>query len=153
MAFPKKAIQRGVTHPHQSLGLGLLLFTLQPSAKSRHHPGDEREALRAAARRRSAVLAKQAFGGDVQKSVHVLRELQIRVRAADLEHAAAASLERPPYGHPDRLHEEMIAQNAGEDALGLVHPPAGLTQVAKPVRRLSPADCEVDVVLEHQALR
>src|SRR4051812_37409308 len=150
----KKVVELAVPAPDESrrpalFSLGIELFT-----KSRHQAGEEALAFaRAPASIARAVLTKQAGARMVHEGVHVLGELEILGRAAHFEHAAAATLERTPHGHPNHLDEEMLGEDVRQDALALADTPARRAEVTEIVHGARRAREAVEVVLEHQALR
>ena len=99
------------------------------------------------------VRAPEPLAGRHQEAVHVDRDLEVRRRAAQLEHAAAPALERQVSGDPDHAHEEVPRQDPGQDLLADVVARLHLADVAEGVAGRLGRRAGVDVVHQHQPPR
>src|SRR5690606_25613436 len=106
------------------------LLATQAFAEALHDPGHEAATLPVLGDPPIAfVLRPQPLGGAEEEGVNVARHLEVLVRAADLEDVAAHAVGRPVARHPDRLDEEMLAEDRREQMFGLRHAAARLAEL------------------------
>jgi hypothetical protein len=99
------------------------------------------------------VIAPEPLRRLVEEGVDVLGDVQVVPGAADLEHAPALAGERAVDRDPDRLDEEVLAEDHRHQALVLADPSAGASEVRVGVVEGRARSGHVEVVLEHQPLR
>src|SRR6185436_15879670 len=95
----------------------------------------------------------KSFGGAEEESVYIAGQFEVVCRSANLEDAAAFSVVRPVSRHPDGLDEEVLGDERRQDVLRLLHAALRIAEMAEPEARALGVVAELDVVLEHEALR
>ena len=154
MALPEVLCKVAVGDPDEAGLLALLGLARELVAHAGHHAGEERPAIAIAADAElRLVLAPQALRRRDEVAVDVLRDLDVLDAPADLEDAPALALACPIDRDPDRLDEEVLAEEEREHALGLGRAPGRRAEVLPDVALRGPRVPELDVVLEQQPLR
>src|SRR5258708_10498161 len=154
VAAPEVRREVPVLDPDEALAAVARLLARELVGEAHHDAGQVRTAI---AVRPDAgaplVVAPQALSRLVEERVHVLGDGDVAARPADLEHASALAGERPVHGDPDGLDEEVLPQDHRDEPLVLTDAPARPPEVRVGVVPRSARGRDVEVVLEHQALR
>src|SRR6185312_4366707 len=136
------------------LHLTLSLTFAELLLEARHHACQEAAAVAIGSYGpRLFVVAPEALGGLGQEPLDIRGDVEVGRGPAELQRRAAPSLERNVRRDPDGAHEEVPAEDPGQDALAGVAARLDGTDLTDVIVARRGGGGRVDVVDEHQSAR